>query len=211
MLIGQKLGMLRYFKEDGSAVPVTAIELGPNTVYQVKTPERDGYSALQVGFGSQKAQRLTKALRGHLAAAKKGFPQHIAEVKLEGDAAKKEYSVGDDLLVAELFAPGMRVDVVGTTIGRGFAGVVKRHKMAGFSRTHGTHEYRRHGGSIGCRKFPGRVFKNKRMAGHLGVDRMMQQNLEVVAVDGNEHILLVKGSIPGPRRGLVIVRPTRRA
>lgn len=208
-IFGRKVGMTRIFGEDGRSVPVTVLELGPNVVHQVKTVENDGYSAVQIGIGTQKPQRLTKPLSRHMAKAKKGFSRHLREIRLDEPANKADgasYSIGDEITVAGMFEPGTRVDVVGTSIGKGFAGVMKRHKMAGFTASHGTHEYFRHGGSIGCRKFPGRVFKNKRMAGHMGVDRVVQQGLEVVAVRPDENVLLVKGSVPGPKNGIVFVR-----
>lgn len=209
-IYGEKLGMSRVFTSEGLSVPVTVLKVTPNVIHQVKTVETDGYEAVQVGIGEQKPQRLTKALARHYAKAKKGTPKATAEIRLtprhgvEAGAAAPE--LGSEISVAGMFEAGEKVDVVGTSKGRGFAGVMKRHGMRGFIRTHGTHEYFRHGGSIGCRKFPGRVFKNKRMGGHMGVDRVIQLGLEVVAVRAEEHLLFVKGSVPGNRGSQVFVR-----
>lgn len=207
-LYGRKLGMTRIFTEQGESLPVTVIQLGPNVVHQVKTKERNGYAAVQVGFGAQKTQRVDRALMGHLSAAKKGAPKFLGEIRLgeKGLGGRTEFSVGDEIPLEGMFQPGQRVDVMGVTIGRGFAGVIKRHGMGGFPAGRGTHEYFRHGGSIGCRKFPGRVFKNKRMAGHMGCDRVTQLGLEVVAIRGDENLLLVRGSVPGAKNGIVFVR-----
>lgn len=207
-IYGKKIGMTRVFTEQGEDVPVTVLELGPNVVLQVKDTEKDGYRAIQVGYGTQKPQRVNRALTGHYAKAKKGTPRFCAEIRLDkpGQESDATFEVGQTITVQELFEIGSRVDVVGTSIGKGFAGVMKRHHMAGFSATHGTHEYFRHGGSIGCRKFPGRVFKNKRMAGHMGDERVLQEGLEVVAVYPEDNALLVRGSVPGPKNGYVFVR-----
>lgn len=199
---GRKVGMTQVFNETGEMVPVTVIDVQPNVVTQVKTVEKDGYSAVQVGFGAQKAQRVSKALTGHMGAAKKGMFKHLREIRVEN----KEINVGDAISVEGLFEIGSLVDVMGVSVGKGYAGVMKRHHMAGYPMTHGTHEYRRHGGSIGCRKFPGRVFKNKRMSGHMGVDRVTQIGIEVVSVRAQDNLLLVKGSVPGPKNGVVLVR-----
>ena len=142
----------------------------------------------------------------------KGFPREANEIRLDKYFPKEEFQVGAEVTLDGLFETGTKVDVVGTSIGKGFAGVIKRHGMKGAqTMTHGTHEYFRHGGSIGCRKFPGRVFKNKRMPGHMGVDRVMQEGLEVIEVRGEENLLLVKGSVPGPKNGTVFVRTSLKA
>lgn len=209
-IYGRKLGMTRIFSEDGKNVPVTVLELGPNVIHQVKTVESDAYEALQVGFGEQKTQRVNRPQMKHFAKAKKGAPEFVGEIRLNkvngATAAASTYEVGQEPKLEGMFEVGNRIDVVGTSIGKGFAGVMKRHNMAGFSSSHGTHEYFRHGGSIGCRKYPGRVFKNKRMGGHMGTERVIQQGVEVVAVRPEENVLLVKGSIPGPTEGYVFVR-----
>lgn len=215
-IYGRKVGMTRVFNNEGKSVPVTVLELGPCVVHQVKTQKTDKYSAVQVGFGTQKAQRLNKAQLGHLTKAEKGIPSFVGEIRLNavngglsGDAKSEtpaEFNIGDVISLEGMFETGARVDVQGTSIGKGYAGVMKRHNMAGFSATHGTHEYFRHGGSIGCRKFPGRVFKNKRMSGHMGTDQVIQLGLEVVEVRPSENLLFVKGSVPGSKDGVVFVR-----
>lgn len=205
-IYGQKLGMTRYFTPEGKSVAATVLQLGPDVVHQVKTKETDGYNALQIGLGQTKQQRLTKAEVGHFAKAEKGMPKFVAELRLDDGDSSQEYKVGDVLTMGEMFVVGKKVDVFGTSIGKGFAGVLKRHGMAGFPATHGTHEYFRHGGSIGNRKFPGRVFKNKRMAGHMGVDRVGQLGLKVVGVRQEDNLLIVQGSVPGPKNGFVFVR-----
>ncbi len=203
-LIGKKLGMTQVYTPAGELVPVTVIETGPCTVVQAKTVATDGYAAVQVGFGAKKPQRATKAVREHCVKAGKGVFQVLREFRLdEGDAA---LSPGDEISIEALFKEGDKVDVTGVTKGRGFTGVVKRHGFSGFPASHGTHEYFRHGGSIGNRSFPGRVFKNKRMAGQYGNDRITTQNIEVVAVRPAERLLLVRGAVPGSRGGVVIVR-----
>jgi large subunit ribosomal protein L3 len=210
-IYGRKVGMTRIFDSNGESVPVTVIELPPNVVYQVKTSEKDGYMAVQVGFGSQKPQRVNKPLTKHFAAAKKGFPRFVAEIRTDKYLVGKGLAVGDELSVDGLFEVGSRVDVSGYSIGKGFAGVMKRHHMKGSqTMSHGTHEYFRHAGSIGCRKFPGRVFKNKQMPGHLGNEKVLQEGLQVVSVRPEERLLLVKGSIPGPKNGSVFVRNSLR-
>ncbi len=202
-LIGQKIGMTQVFGADGSVVPVTVIQTGPCVVVQKREIERDGYKALQVGFGSKKGQRLNKPEQGHLVKAGKGAFQVLREFRLDDVA---QYELGQEIKVSDLFKVGDRVDVSGTSKGRGFAGVIKRWGFGGFPASHGTHEYFRHGGSIGNRSFPGRVFKGKRMAGHWGNERISVQNLEVVGVRAEENLLLVKGAVPGAKRGVLLIR-----
>ncbi len=202
-LIGKKIGMSQLFDDTGNVVPVTVVEAGPCVVVQKKDEARDGYNALQLGFGTQKNQRVNRPLRGHMAKAEKGSFRVLREFRVDDVSG---YEVGQELTVTDLVAAGDLVDVTGTSKGRGFAGVMKRWDFRGFSRTHGTHEYFRHGGSIGNRSYPGKVFKGKRMAGHLGNGRVSIQNLRVVEVRPGENLLLVKGSIPGSNGGLVLVR-----
>lgn len=202
-LIGKKIGMSQVFAPDGTLIPVTVIETGPCTVVQKKTVQRDGYTALQLGFGKKKSQRATKPLLGHCKAAGAGPFSVLREFRV---ADVDEYQVGDTLTVDKVFRVGEIVDVVGRTKGRGYAGVIKRHGMSGFPATHGTHEYFRHGGSIGNRSFPGRILKGKRMAGHYGNDRMTALHLRVVAVRPEANLLLVRGAVPGSRGGFVLVR-----
>lgn len=202
-LIGKKIGTTHVFAPDGSVVPVTVIQAGPCVVVQKKEAGRDGYDAVQVGFGSQKGHRVNKARQGHMRKAGKGAFQVLREFRSE---QASQLAVGQEIKVSEIFKAGDRIDVTGTSKGKGFAGVIKRWGFGGFPASHGTHEYFRHGGSIGNRSFPGRVFKGKRMAGHWGNERVSVQNLEVVDVRPETHLLLVKGSIPGPKRGIVLVR-----
>lgn len=208
-MYGKKLGMTRVFDAQGVSIPVTVLDMSPNVVHQVKTQESDGYEAIQVGLGSQLVQRVNRPMTGHLGKAKKGMPAYVAEIRLDSESRKieKRFAVGDELCVADCFEAGSFVDIVGTSIGKGFAGVIKKHGMKGAqTMSHGTHEYFRHVGSIGCRKFPGRVFKNKRMPGHMGAERVTQMGLKIVQVRPQENLLLVKGSIPGPKKGYVLVQ-----
>jgi large subunit ribosomal protein L3 len=202
-IIGRKLGMTQVYTPDGVLVPVTVIQAGPCTVVATRRADRDGYDAVQLGFGVRKTRRLPKALAGQF--AKAGTPAFavLREMRVEGTDVPP---VGAQVTVADLFKAGERVQVSGTSKGRGTAGVIKRHKFGGFPASHGTHEYFRHGGSIGNRSFPGRVFKGKRMAGRWGAERVTVRNLTVVAVRPEEHLLLVRGAVPGARQGTVLVR-----
>ncbi|MBI2986894.1 MAG: 50S ribosomal protein L3 [Deltaproteobacteria bacterium] len=202
-LIGKKIGMTQVFGADGSVLPVTVIQTGPCVVVQKKEKAKDGYSALQLGFGSKKNQRVNKPEQGHMVKAGKGAFQVLREFRSEDVAP---YEVGQEIKLSDLFKVGDRVDVSGTSKGRGFTGVIKRWGFAGFPASHGTHEYFRHGGSIGNRSYPGRVFKGKRMAGHWGDERISVQNLEVVGVRAEENLLLVKGAVPGAKRGVLLIR-----
>lgn len=195
--------MSQLFDDTGNVIPVTVVETGPCVVVQKKEVGKDGYNALQLGFGTQKSQRVNRPLRGHMAKAERGSFRVLREFRMDDVSS---YEVGQELKVDDLVRPGDRVDVTGCSKGRGFAGVMKRWDFGGFSRTHGTHEYFRHGGSIGNRSYPGKVFKGKRMAGHWGNERVSIQNLRVVAVRAEENLLLVKGSIPGSNGGTVLVR-----
>lgn len=202
-LIGKKIGMSQLFDDTGNVIPVTVVEAGPCVVVQKKDEARDGYNALQLGFGTQKNQRVNRPLRGHMAKAEKGSFRVLREFRVDDVSG---YEVGQELTLTDFVKPGDLVDVTGTSKGRGFAGVMKRWDFHGFSRTHGTHEYFRHGGAIGNRSYPGKVFKGKRMAGHWGNERVSIQNLRVVEVRAEENLLLVKGAIPGSNGGLVLVR-----
>lgn len=201
-IIGRKLGMTQVFLPGGRLVPVTVIQAGPCTVVRTRRPDRDGYAALQLGFGPAKASRLSKAVQGQFKKAGTGAFAVLREFRLQGDEAP---APGSELVVGDVFKQGDRIQVTGVTKGRGTAGVIKRHRFGGFPATHGTHEYFRHGGSIGNRSFPGRVFKGKRMAGRYGADRVTTRNLEVVAVRPQEHLLLVRGAVPGAKGGVVVV------
>jgi large subunit ribosomal protein L3 len=204
-LVGRKCGMTRVFTEDGVSIPVTVIEAQPNRITQVKTVDVDGYRALQVTAGSRKASRVSKPEVGHFAAAKVEAGDLMTEFRLE-DSDEGEYEKGNELKV-DLFAEGQIVDVVGTTIGKGFAGVIKRYHFAMQDATHGNSLAHRAPGSIGQNQSPGRVFKGKKMSGHMGNVRRTVQNLEVVRVDAEKNLLLIKGAVPGHAGGKVIVRP----
>ena len=203
-LIGKKLGMTQRFVDGGNIVPVTVIETGPCTVVQVRTRDRDGYDAVQLGFGARREKRLSKAARGHRSKAGRADFGTLLEFRLD---APGEYQVGQTVTLDTLFAAGDRIDVTGTTKGKGFQGVMKRHGFGGHRATHGTHESFRGPGSIGCRSFPGRVFKGKRMDGHMGQVRRTTQNLSVVEVRAEENLILVKGAVPGAKGTEIVVRP----
>ena len=208
-VIGRKLGMTRVFTEDGASLPVTVIEVEPNRVTQVKTPETDGYRAVQVTTGTRKASRVTKPLAGHFAKAGVEAGRGLWEFRLD-DGEGEELAPAAEIKV-DIFENGQKVDVTGVSIGKGFAGGVKRHNFRTQDATHGNSLSHRAPGSIGQCQTPGRVFKGKRMAGHMGAVRRTMQNLEVVRVDAERNLLLVKGAVPGARGGDVIVRPAVKA
>ena len=202
-LIGKKVGMTQFYNAEGNMVPVTVVRTGPCVVVQKKETAKDGYNALQVGFGGKKSQRVNKPMQGHMAKAGKGAFEVLKEFRLD-DVSK--YEVGQELKVNELFKVGDRIDVAGISKGHGFTGVIKRWSFAGFPGSHGTHEYFRHGGSIGNRSYPGRVRKGKKMAGHWGDEQVSIQNLEVVEIRSEQNLMLIKGAVPGAKQGVVIVR-----
>ena len=204
-LVGRKVGMTRVFTEDGASQPVSVIEVEPNRVAQLRTEELDGYRALQVTTGSKKASRITKPEAGHFAKAGIEAGRGLWEFRLEGEEGA-DLAVGSELKV-DLFEAGQKVDVTGITKGKGFAGAIKRHHFRGQDNTHGNSLSHRAPGSIGQNQTPGRVFKGKKMAGHMGAVRNTVQNLEVVRVDAERNLILVKGAIPGSKGGDVIVRP----
>ncbi|MBK7541741.1 MAG: 50S ribosomal protein L3 [Candidatus Competibacteraceae bacterium] len=204
-LVGRKAGMTRVFTEDGASIPVTLIEVEPNRVTQVKTEQTDGYRALQVTVGSRRASRVTKAMTGHFAKAGVAAGRGLWEFRLSGDEGAG-LEVGAELKV-DLFQAGQKVDVTGTSIGKGFAGAIKRHHFRSQRATHGNSLSHRAPGSIGQNQSPGRVFKGKKMAGHLGAAQRCTQNLEVVRVDVERNLLAIKGAVPGAKGGDVLVRP----
>lgn len=208
-LIGRKAGMTRVFTEDGASIPVTLIEVEPNRITQVKTQENDGYRALQVTVGTRRPSRVNKPAAGHF--AKAGVPpgRGLWELRLPADEGA-ELTVGNELTV-EQFQVGQKVDVTGTSIGKGFAGTIKRHHFSGQRNSHGNSLSHRVPGSIGQNQSPGRVFKGKKMAGHMGAVRRCVQNLEVIRVDAERNLLAVKGAVPGHKGGDVLVRPTVKA
>ncbi len=205
-IIGKKVGMTQVIKDNGEVVPVTVIEAGPCYVVQVRTPEKDGYRAVQLGFEEVKPKRLTKGQRGHLERAGVPMLRYLREIRMRSG---ESYEVGQ-VIRADIFSPGERVDVVGKSKGRGFAGVVKRHHFGGGPHTHGQSDRERAPGSIGACATPGRVWKGSRMPGHMGAKRVTAQNLEVVLVDPDRNLLAVKGSVPGPNGGLVIIKEARK-
>ncbi len=207
-ILGRKVGMTQVIREDGEVVPVTVIEAGPCYVTQVRTEERDGYRAVQLGYEETKRKHLTQGQLGHLEKHELPPLRHLREFR-QGGSDKREYTVGEEIK-ADVFELGERVDVVGISKGRGFAGVVKRHGFAGGPATHGQSDRLRAPGSIGACASPGRVWKGMRMPGHMGARRVTSQNIEVVVVDPERNLLAVSGSVPGHRGGLVQVKQTRK-
>ena len=201
-LLGTKLGMTQVWDENNRLIPVTVIEISPNVVTQLRTPEIDGYSAVQIAYGKIDPRKVTKPLTGHFDAAGVTPRRHITEVRT-ADAA--EYTLGQEIAV-DIFEAGQKVDVVGTSKGKGFAGVMKRHNFKGVSSSHGSHRNHRKPGSIGASSTPSRVFKGMRMAGRMGGDRVTAMNLRVHAVDLDKGLILVKGAVPGARGRIVFVR-----
>jgi len=208
-LVGKKAGMTRVFTEDGVSVPVTVVQVEPNRVTQVKSLDGDGYRAFQVTAGARRASRVNKAAAGHFAKAGTEAGRGLWEFRL-ADGEGEDIEVGKQIGV-DIFAAGQKVDVAGATIGKGFAGAVKRHNFSMQDATHGNSLSHRAPGSIGQNQTPGRVFKGKRMAGHMGNVRCTTQNLEVVRVDAERNLLLVRGAVPGARGGDVIITPAVKA
>jgi large subunit ribosomal protein L3 len=201
-ILGEKLGMTQVWDENNRVVPVTVVKAGSNVVTQVKTPEQDGYSAVQIAFGAIDPRKVNQPAAGHFAKAGVTPRRHLVELRTS-DAT--EYTLGQELGV-DTFEAGQEVDVVGTTKGKGYAGVMKRHGFAGVSASHGAHRNHRKPGSIGGCATPGRVFKGMRMAGRMGVARQTTQNLTIHAIDTENGIILIKGAVPGPKGGLVLVK-----
>ncbi len=201
-IVGTKVGMTQVWTDDNRVVPVTIIAVEPVRVVQVKTPGTDGYSAVQVTFGHRDARKLTKPKAGHFEKAGVEAGARLVELRLDDVAG---YEVGSEL-TAELFVPGEKVDATGVSKGKGFAGVMKRHGFKGLPASHGAHRVHRSPGAIGACATPARVFKGTRMAGRMGAERVTTQNLEIVQADAERKVLLIKGAVPGPKGGLVIVR-----
>ena len=199
-LIGKKIGMTQLFDENGKVIPVTVVEAGPCTVVQKKTIENDGYAAVQVGFGDVKVTKVNKPMAGHFKKADVAPKKVLKEFRL---ADTDSVNVGD-ILKADIFAVGDRVDVVGTSKGKGTAGVIKRWNFSRLKETHGTGPVHRHGGSLGVID-PARIFKGKKMAGHLGSEKVTVQNLDIVKVDVENNLIAIKGAIPGPKNGIVVI------
>ncbi|MCS3426866.1 50S ribosomal protein L3 [Leucobacter aridicollis] len=202
-LLGTKLGMTQVWDEDGKVVPVTVIEVAPNVVTQIRTPEVDGYSAVQIAAGQIDPRKVNQPSAGHFEKAGVTPRRHITEIRT-ADAA--EYSLGQELSIEGAFEAGQKIDVVGTSKGKGFAGAMKRHNFKGVGASHGAHRNHRKPGSVGGAATPGRVFRGKKMPGRMGTDRVTVQNLTVQAIDAEKGLILVKGAVPGARGRLVFVR-----
>ena len=206
-LIGKKIGMTQIFDEKGNVIPVTVVEAGPCVITQKKTIENDGYEAVQVGFGDVKAQRVNKAMKGHFAKNDVAPKKVLKEFRLESIA---DVNVGD-ILKADVFATGDKVDVIGTSKGHGTAGSIKRWNFSRLRESHGTGPVARHAGSLGACSTPSRVYKGKKLAGHYGVDRTTVQNLTIAKVDVENNLIAVKGAIPGPKGGIVVLADAKKA
>ena len=209
-ILGHKIGMTGIYDEWGNRITVTVIEAGPCVVVSKKVPEKDKYNAIQLGFADQRPDRVNKPEAGQF--KKAGVPpkKHLHEIRITVEEAG-QYNVGQVLGAGDVFKAGDKLDVIGTSRGMGFAGVVKRHHMKGNTMTRGTHEYRRHPGSIGMREWPGKVLKGKRLPGHMGSVRVTVQNLVVYRVDAKRNLLFVKGAVPGPAGTLLVIRESTKA
>lgn len=205
-LLGRKVGMTRFFTDDGESVPVTVVDVSNNRVTQVKTQESDGYVAIQVTFGSRRSSRVTKPQAGHLSKAGVEAGEIVREFRVDEVVASK-YPAGAVLPLADIFASGQKVDVQGTSIGKGYAGTIKRHNFGSQRASHGNSRSHNVPGSIGMAQDPGRVFPGKKMTGHLGCESVTTQNLDLFRVDAERQLLLIKGSVPGSKGGFVTVRP----
>ena len=206
-IIGKKIGMTQLFDENGNIVPVTVVEAGPCVVVQRKTTESDGYEAVQIGFGAVSDKKLTKALKGHFAKADVAAKRVLREFRLEDLSA---IAVGD-IIKADTFAPGDKVDVCGTSKGKGYAGTIKRWHNHRLKETHGSGPVHRHAGSNGACSSPSRVFKGKRLPGHMGAERVTVQNLDIVKVDAENNLIAIRGAVPGPKKGLVYITDSVKA
>jgi large subunit ribosomal protein L3 len=201
-IVGEKLGMTQVWDEQNRAIPVTVVKVAPCRVVQVKTPERDGYSAVQVTYGLMQSKRLTKPEAGHFSTAGVEAGRRLVELRLDDTS---DYQVGQEIKV-DVLTPGEHVDVTAVSKGKGFAGVMKRHNFSGMGAGHGAHKVHRAPGAIGACATPSRVFKGTRMAGHMGHQRVTTLNLQIVQADAERDLLLIKGAVPGPRGGLVLIR-----
>jgi len=208
-LLGRKVGMMRIFTDDGDSIPVTVLDVSDNRVTQIKTPETDGYTAVQVTFGKRRASRVTKPAAGHLAKAGAEAGTVLKEFRV--DAAKAAEFKPGDTVAASLFEVGQKVDIQGVSIGKGYAGTIKRHNFRSGRQTHGNSRSHNVPGSIGMAQDPGRVFPGKRMTGHMGDVTRTVQNLEIARVDAERQLILVKGAVPGARNGQVVVSPAIKA
>lgn len=199
-IIGKKVGMTQIFDENGKMIPVTVVEAGPCQVVQVKTEEKDGYNAVQLGFGDKKANKVNKPEKGHFDIANAGYKKTLKEFRLEDCAL-----AAGSLIKADVFAVGDIVDVCGTSKGKGYQGAIKRHNQHRLKETHGTGPVHRQSGSMGACSSPSRIYKGKGMAGHMGAERVTVQNLEIVKVDAENNLIAIKGAIPGPKGGIVTI------
>ena len=206
-LLGRKVGMTRFFTDDGESVPVTVVDVSNNRVTQVKTQENDGYVAIQVTFGSRRSSRVTKPQAGHLSKAGVEAGEIVREFRVD-EAVASKYPAGAVLPLADIFASGQKVDVQGTSIGKGYAGTIKRHNFGSQRASHGNSRSHNVPGSIGMAQDPGRVFPGKKMTGHLGCESVTTQNLDLFRVDVERQLLLIKGAVPGSKGGFVTVRPS---
>ena len=206
-IIGKKIGMTQLFDENGNIVPVTVVEAGPCVVVQRKTTESDGYEAVQIGFGAVSDKKLTKALKGHFAKADVAAKRVLREFRLED---LSDIAVGD-IIKADTFAPGDKVDVCGTSKGKGYAGTIKRWHNHRLKETHGSGPVHRHAGSNGACSSPSRVFKGKRLPGHMGSQRVTVQNLDIVKVDAENNLIAIRGAVPGPKNGFVYITDSVKA
>ncbi|MEO0324052.1 MAG: 50S ribosomal protein L3 [Myxococcota bacterium] len=204
-LLGTKVGNTQIFTDDGEVRRVTVVALGPCVVLGKRTADKHGYSAVQLGFGAAKTKHVNRPTAGHYAKLGQDVPKVVREIRVSAETLES-YEVGQTLTLADIFREGQYVDVSATSKGRGFTGVMKRHNFAGYKATHGAHEYQRHGGSIGMNMTPGRTFKGQRMAGQHGNRKVTVMSLKVAKVLPEEGLLLVEGSVPGPRKGVVLVR-----
>ena len=200
-IIGKKIGMTQIFDESGKVIPVTVVEAGPCVVVQKKTVENDGYAAVQLGFGDEKATRVNKPIKGHFDKADAAYKKNLKEFRLEDC---ESVNVGD-ILKADTFAPGDMVDVSGTSKGKGFQGTIKRHNNSRLKETHGSGPVHRHAGSMGACSSPSRIFKGNGMPGQMGNEKVTVQNLEIVKVDAENNLIALKGAIPGPKGGIVSI------
>ncbi|MGF7058327.1 50S ribosomal protein L3 [Brassicibacter mesophilus] len=205
-ILGRKLGMTQIFTEDGTVIPVTVIEAGPMKVVQKKSADKDGYNAIQVGFGEVKEKRVNKPLKGHFGKADVELKRVLREIRVEN---ADQYEIGQEIK-ADVFSTGDKVDVIGVSKGKGYQGVIKRHNQHRGPMTHGS-KYHRGIGSMGASAYPARIFKNKKMPGHMGHERVTVQNLEVVRIDAEKNFILVKGAVPGPKGGLITIRESVKA
>lgn len=205
-ILGRKIGMTQVFTEDGVVVPVTVIEAGPVKVVQKKTVEKDGYNAIQVGYSDIKEKKVNKPLKGHFDKAGVEYKRYLREFRVEN---VDEYEVGQEIK-ADVFSAGDKVDVTGISKGKGFQGVIKRHNQSRGPESHGS-KYHRAVGSLGASSFPSRVFKTKKLPGHMGHERVTVQNLEIVRVDAEKNLILIKGAVPGPKGGLLTIKQSVKA